>query len=316
MNTKANLISGLICLVYMQLAQCFIIEKVDISDGQMVTYIESPNFPAKYGSNTDVQFIVSTNLSSPLDMETARLLLTFDTFIVEPSSGCSNDFLEVQDGSDSYQRFCGVQLGRTVQLATLTPAIRFTSNNVTESIGFRIKVELIKSNCVFELNNVTQEIITCPLASSKYEHFDKCIWSLNTESGLRPVLKFNYMDILSDESCSQDFLAISAGGDFDHDVTRHCGTKLPVGVVEGKGTKVLISFTTGFRGLSGRGFSLNVTTTSELLDVSQPVVTRACPCGQERGGQRLVTRIVGGSEVRVSLSQVKTGCKKVIADRE
>ncbi|KAI1302168.1 Coagulation factor X [Halotydeus destructor] len=269
---------------------------ITLTDDHLLKTITSPNFPKVYRKNAVVEYEVQVALSSQLVQSSSTLMAYFEMFALEASDKCSKDFVEIHDGPDSLYKFCGATpLGKRLKLDTLSPVFRFVSDGQLNSLGFSIQLELVKSDCVKEIDVARNQVLQWTGSPGN----GVCSWKLNASPENRLVLKFNEMNIPSDEFCSSSNLEI---GDvnFGEKFERFCGKKTPSEEFESQSNELLIKLNSNEINRAKSMFSLNITLTEEPFVVETEPVKRSCPCGEENGDSvaRVATRIMGGTEVR------------------
>jgi len=111
-----------------------------IDDGGI---IHSPQYPSQYVPNKDcIYTLIANSVLSSIE-------LTFETFDLEDSSGCKNDYIEIYDGSSSQApkmyldtaidgRFCGANKPPVTLSSGRTLTIRFHSNKNISGDGFSV----------------------------------------------------------------------------------------------------------------------------------------------------------------------------------
>ncbi len=118
--------------------------------------------------------------------------------------------------------FCGIHAGRTMLSESTTASIYFSSNNLIQNRGFRIRIEVVRSKCLFKYRNITQGVIRTPRYPNKYRKEETCIWEITVNEGKFVKLTFDETFNINTSSkiCGEDYLLISRSGDLDNDVHR------------------------------------------------------------------------------------------------
>lgn len=98
------------------------------------TTITTPNYPNIYGPDLDCQVTVTFK---------DRVLIIFDYFYLEPSSTCSDDWLEVHDGDNSDseligEKLCGHDFKSPMESSGISLTLVFHSDGDRNYTGFKI----------------------------------------------------------------------------------------------------------------------------------------------------------------------------------
>ncbi|XP_057327310.1 dorsal-ventral patterning protein tolloid-like [Microplitis mediator] len=106
-------------------------------------YLESPNYPESYGPNKYCHW----NIEAPYKH---YIVIKFDYFELEESTGCNNDFLEVREGrrenvSDG-RSYCGKKDRLEITALTRKIDLTFISNGSKEAGGFSAAISAISIN--------------------------------------------------------------------------------------------------------------------------------------------------------------------------
>lgn len=111
-------------------------------------HLQSPLYPNNYPSNAKYAWLIELLSEYIIDV-------IFDDFKLEFSVNCTNDYLEIFDGSDnssvSLGKYCGAKKpSEHVKSSGNVMYIEFSSNRVRTTKGFRISYNAIKSG---DINN-------------------------------------------------------------------------------------------------------------------------------------------------------------------
>ena len=319
-------------LIQLTLAFPSVVE-IQLSDSNLVTTIESKNFPGKYPKNENIEYVISLKLKDPLEQEASSIKLIFEVFALE--NDCSKDYIkiidgvpDVQNGENDVLTLCGHQVGRVFTLKSDHPRIIFNSDSdQTEHQGFKIQLIVAKSKCIKDLvldgssnGQITQKANQC-------SRREVCIWRLTAPVGKNIKLSFenDFFNIPSDKYCSNDFLVISVNGDIQDNTKRACGINSDMADMISSGNVMVLKYVTSGEYSNPNpsediGFSLHYeviggkdrppTTPSppaiiesesgeEIDDII--VKPRSCPsiCGIENSPTSVMvkTRVVGGSNI-------------------
>ncbi|XP_064190205.1 cubilin [Anguilla rostrata] len=208
----------------------------------------SPNFPGAYPPNVEC---VWTMTSSPGN----RLQLSFITFQLQPSSGCSSDFLEVREGNSTGHlvgRFCGSSLPTNyTSLVGHVLWARFVSDGSVSGAGFRATFSHLYGN---EITGESGQIAS-PLWPRTYPNNADYRWTITVAGGYFIRIRFLEMDIEDLYDCYYDNLKLFDGPNVHaYPLGTFCGLA-PPHAVHSSGSTVTIEFQSDTI-VGGRGFLL------------------------------------------------------------
>ncbi|XP_057327308.1 protein tolkin-like [Microplitis mediator] len=106
-------------------------------------YLESPNYPEPYGPNKYCHW----NIKAPYKH---YIVIKFDYFELEESSGCNNDFFEVQEGRHKNvsvgRSYCGKKDRLEIAASGRRIDLTFVTNESKEAGGFSAAISAISIN--------------------------------------------------------------------------------------------------------------------------------------------------------------------------
>uniref|UniRef100_W5MX16 Cubilin n=1 Tax=Lepisosteus oculatus TaxID=7918 RepID=W5MX16_LEPOC len=206
----------------------------------------SPNYPEAYPPNVECVWSIT---SSPGN----RLQLSFISFDIQQSSGCSSDYLEIREGNSTGQlvgRFCGGLLP-----ANYTSVIghilwlKFVSDSSVPGAGFRATFAHLYGN---EISGVSGQIAS-PLWPRNYPVDAHYRWTITVDAGFFIQVHFLDMDIEDLYDCYFDNLNIFDGPNaHSYSLGKFCGLSLPP-LVTSSGSTMTVEFHSD-ESVSGRGF--------------------------------------------------------------
>jgi len=166
---------------------------------------------------------------------TTKINLDFVIFDVP----CSNGFLEIRDGTQSYsqsnmiKRYCGDDLALgLLKVPSNALWLNFVSNSSSEEIGFRVRYI---SECSENLKMNQNEILKIHSPNYPLDYFDNndCVWNVSSDSNKIFVL-FKAFDIepsktINSQECLNDFVLLERidGKGKSHGGQRYCNSRKP-----------------------------------------------------------------------------------------
>ncbi|XP_074049030.1 cubilin [Macrotis lagotis] len=181
--------------------------------------IHSPNYPRSYQRNTDCSWIIQVDRNH-------HILFNFTDIDFELQDAC----LTVYDGSDAASallvNFCGRQQPFPIISSRNTLFVRFQSPSASQNRGFRAHFREACGSLI-----VTDSIgsISSPLFPAKYQNNQNCSWIIQAQPPFNHItLSFTDFELESSSNCSQDFIEILDGNDYDAPLQgRYCGRNMP-----------------------------------------------------------------------------------------
>ncbi|XP_066579431.1 cubilin [Amia ocellicauda] len=208
----------------------------------------SPNYPDAYPPNVECVWNIT---SSPGN----RLQLSFIMFQLQPSSGCSNDYLEIREGNATGQlvgRFCGNSLPvNYTSVIGHVLWVKFVSDSSISGAGFRATFTHLYGN---EITG-TKGQIASPLWPRNYPINADYRWTITVDAGNFIEVRFLDMDIEDLRDCYYDKLKVFDGPNaHSFSLGTFCGLSLPP-PVRSSGSSVTVEFQSD-NSVGGRGFLL------------------------------------------------------------
>ncbi|XP_058153894.1 cubilin [Dasypus novemcinctus] len=209
---------------------------------------DSPGYPEVYPPNADCIWNI---LGSPGN----QLQLSFVTFQLEESQGCSRDFVEIREGNATgpvVGRYCGNVL--PVNYSSIVGHVlwvRFVSDGSGSGRGFQAAFTKIFGN-----DNIvgTHGKIASPLWPGNYPHNSNYQWVVNVNASQVILGKVLEMNIEETQNCYYDKLRIYDGvGIHSRLMGTYCGAQTPS--FSSSRSSLTFQFSSDFSE-SGKGFLL------------------------------------------------------------
>ncbi|KFM57414.1 Cubilin, partial [Stegodyphus mimosarum] len=185
------------------------------SYADVVSYIQTDNFPLLYQPNTDCEYRIVRN--SP---EICQVELYFSHFDVasESSANCDRDYLEIKGA-----KYCGKRDGQRVLVDFPQDkselVMHFKTDSYQQTSGFRIEAKQLTSGCAPAVNRSceqvfsteTFQVISPDYQTGSYPDNVDCQYTIKKSSFQICALqvKFYTFDVEQSEDCSKDFLEIA-----------------------------------------------------------------------------------------------------------
>ncbi|KAH8397987.1 hypothetical protein KR222_008302, partial [Zaprionus bogoriensis] len=144
----------------------------------------SPYYPQSYPVNIECLWLIEASAGN-------SLTLTLESFELEQSDGCNNDYLEIREESES-GALIGVYCGNTVPPAVVSKGsiwLKFKSNDDVVGEGFMAVYNYERHN---ELNG-TEGIIQSPHYPNKFESDEPYTWRITVDSGYVVLLTADHL---------------------------------------------------------------------------------------------------------------------------
>uniref|UniRef100_A0A8C0J8V6 Cubilin n=1 Tax=Chelonoidis abingdonii TaxID=106734 RepID=A0A8C0J8V6_CHEAB len=208
----------------------------------------SPNYPESYPLDTECIWKI---VSSPGN----RLQLSFITFQLENSEGCTKDYLEIRKGNDTGEmvgRYCGdsLHLNYTSIIGHIL-WVKFVSDGSGSDVGFRANFAHLFGNDI--VGNSGQ--IASPLWPRNYPHNSNYQWMISVNASHVIHGQILEMDIEDRNSCSTDKLKIYDGPSTHFRlIATYCGI-VPSSFIS-SGSSITIQFQSD-SSVNGKGFLLD-----------------------------------------------------------
>ncbi|ENN74285.1 hypothetical protein YQE_09257, partial [Dendroctonus ponderosae] len=194
--------------------------------------------------------------------------LTWLTFNVEQSIGCSYDSVKIFDNNTDPGRggllgtFCGYHLPPIMLSTSNIMTIYFSSDHTISDAGFIASYIFIKEISVCGGNYFTSAgVIKSPGYPESYPTNKECIWTITVPPGSQIMLKFKSFDLEAYSSCRYDYLEVRNGGSSAAPlIGRYCGETFPE-EIPSHTNKLFLKFESDMSKTS-RGFELEWTSAS------------------------------------------------------
>uniref|UniRef100_A0A673AMU3 Cubilin n=1 Tax=Sphaeramia orbicularis TaxID=375764 RepID=A0A673AMU3_9TELE len=214
--------------------------------------LHSPGFPS---SNYPDSSVCEWYLEGPTGH---YLTLTYSSFSLQDTPGCSADYVEIREYNASGRllgRHCGNSLPVAMDTSDSFAYVKFVSDTSVNAPGFSLSYEASVEACGGALNSPTGTI-SSPNYPNLYPHSRVCRWEVTVSPGRRVTLTINDLRLEgSGTSCAFDYVDVFNGlaADAPH-LQRFCGT-VPAGTqVRSSGNTMTIVFRTD-ASVSNGGFT-------------------------------------------------------------
>ncbi|XP_037517650.1 cubilin [Rhipicephalus sanguineus] len=140
--------------------------------------------------------------------------LSFTHFVIEDSSNCSYDYIEIHDTSDQMiGRYCGLKAPPTLTSSGRQLQVIFRTDDSVTREGFLAHFIFLneRTACGGDYY-LSQGVIRSPLYPRAYLNDRDCSWVLHVPDGRQIRLNFTHFEIASDPSCRPSYLEILNGG--------------------------------------------------------------------------------------------------------
>ncbi|KAG8443219.1 hypothetical protein GDO86_011865 [Hymenochirus boettgeri] len=182
--------------------------------------IVSPNYPNIYGSNMRCNYTIQAE-------DHMFIVLRFQNFELELSSGCRKDGLKVYSGTRGSQiaNLCGASLPAPLS-APGSMSLNFYTDSDTNMHGFMATYMIIPCGGTF---NATSGTLRSPtLSFTNYHNNMNCTYHITVQENKIIELKFNVLDLEPSSSCLFDYVAVYDGSDVNSQLLgKYCGNVLP-----------------------------------------------------------------------------------------
>ncbi|XP_023561215.1 cubilin [Octodon degus] len=189
-----------------------------------VDTISSPLYPAKYAPDQNCSWIIEAQ--PPFN----HITLSFTHFELEQNRGCTRDFIEILDGSNSDAplrgRYCGSTMPHPITSFSNALTLRFISNHGNNYAGFHALYAASTSACGGSFH-MAAGIFETPGYPDVYPPNTECVWNIRSSPSNRIQLSFMSFQLEASQDCSKDFVEIREGNSTGHLVGRYCGSSLP-----------------------------------------------------------------------------------------
>ncbi|XP_068718405.1 embryonic protein UVS.2-like isoform X1 [Montipora capricornis] len=239
--------------------------------------LTSPNYPLSFPRATSCRW----SLRRPSTSFSVRL--TFHSFNLEVSSGCTHDFVEIRDG-DKFStsiligKFCGTRLPPIIASRYTFIFVKFVSDSdyfpsrgsfSASFVAFR--PVSATSKCSFsspflhnnnlQLSSSSGETFRSPSYPSSYPNNMVCTWKITAPSAKKLKLNFNYFRLESGVCSTNDFLEVRDGSSSTSIIKgKYCGTYAPT--ITSSGRYLWIRFRSDAT-LSYKGFEARYTVVNQ-----------------------------------------------------
>ncbi|KAM6215214.1 cubilin [Rhynchocyon petersi] len=201
--------------------------------------LKSPGWPDNYNNDLDC----SVTLMAP---QNHTIALFFHSFAVEESSGCTRDFLEVRNGSDSSYpllgRYCGTLLPNPIFSQNNRLFLRFKSDSAVSNHGYEIIWTSSLSGCGGTLYGDSGSF-TSPNYPDTYPNNTHCEWLITAPAGRAVTVHFYFINIDDPGDCVQNYLILYDGPHAESPATGpYCGADTDIAAAVFSSNQVFVQF--------------------------------------------------------------------------
>lgn len=201
--------------------------------------LRSPGWPSDYTSDVDC----TTVLTAP---HNHTISLFFHSFGLEDSSGCTHDFLEVRNGSESSSpllgTYCGTLLPNPIFSQNHELYLRFKSDGATSGRGYEIIWTSSPSGCGGTLYGDSGSV-TSPGYPGTYPNNTHCEWAILAPAGRPVTISFYFISIDDPGECVQNYLLLYDGPDANSPSSGpYCGADTDIAPFVASSHRVFIKF--------------------------------------------------------------------------
>ncbi|XP_037693302.1 cubilin [Choloepus didactylus] len=171
--------------------------------------IESVGYPAlPYGDG----LLCEWRLQGPAGH---YLTIHFDGFDLQNSSGCENNFVEIQETLSPgpgrmLGRFCGSTVPAPVDTTSNVAVVRFVTDGSLTALGFRLRFESSLEECGGDLQGPVGTF-TSPNYPNPNPHGRACEWRVVVPEGQRVTLTFTHLRLPAHPSCDVEHMEVFNG---------------------------------------------------------------------------------------------------------
>ncbi|XP_049633697.1 cubilin [Suncus etruscus] len=201
--------------------------------------LQSPGWPESYNNDLDCTVV----LSAP---QNHTISLFFHMFVLEDSSECRQDFLEVRNGRDSSApllgTFCGTLLPNPIFSQTHELYLRFKSDSAGSGLGYDIIWTSSSSGCGGTLLGDSGSVAS-PGYPGPYPNHTHCEWSVVAPAGRPITVHFAFVSIDDPGDCAQNYLLLHDGPNAQAPSSGpFCGTDTNIAPFVASSNRIFIRF--------------------------------------------------------------------------
>ncbi|XP_036315022.1 cubilin [Pipistrellus kuhlii] len=212
--------------------------------------LESIHYPNPYSKNQRCNWTIQATTGNTVNY-------TFLEFELENHHNCSEDYLELYDGSRRIGRYCGTDMPPPGSTTGSVLRVLFHTDAVgNNEKGFQM--QWFVHGCGAELSGAVGSF-SSPGYPNTYPASKECIWYIHTAPGSSIQLTIHDFDVEYHENCRFDVLEIYGGPDFHSPrIAQLCTRRSPENPmqVSSTGHELAIRFKTDSF-IGGRGFNVS-----------------------------------------------------------
>eukprot|EP00795_Rhopilema_esculentum_P014104 gene14104-5092_t len=219
--------------------------------------ITSPSYPSPYPPNLNCIWLIQVTTGF-------QVTATYTEIDIEPSSQCTKDYIQLQNGavstSPSLHKYCARTLPAPTSYRSSSNIMRvtFKTDSAGNGRGFRLRYNQTLEGCGGVLN-APQGTIVSPGFPNNHLHNLECVWIINVPSADRIVLYFNGFNLENGATCQYDYLEIRDGGSSSSTLLQKlCGQNVPA-PVKSSGNSLYLRMRTD-QNTALQGFNLTYST--------------------------------------------------------
>ncbi|KAL7057878.1 hypothetical protein AAHC03_016808 [Spirometra sp. Aus1] len=193
--------------------------------------ITSPGYPDEYPPRMECNWKIAVSAGF-------SIVLTFSRFELFAEDDCPYNYLAIYDGpSDSsplLRRLCGAQMPAHIKSSTNTMTVRFVVDGVLARNVFVATFRKVTCGGYLKADKGN---ITSPFYPDEYPPRMECDWKIAVPAGFSIVLKFSRFELLLEDDCPYNYLAIYDGpSDSSPLLGRLCGAQMPAPIKSSSNT--------------------------------------------------------------------------------
>lgn len=223
--------------------------------------IISPNYPNPYNHNQECVWTIQVPA-------TEVITLTITDLLMEESTNCVFDFVEIRDGFNENAPFIGrycqsANIPGPLTSSTNTMWVMFGSDGSVNAGGFRAVYEIACGGLFTDPTGT----IRSPYFPNAYPHSKACEYVITAGATQVVSLAFTTLDIENHETCAYDYLEVRDGASSsDTLISTLCGDQIPAPIIT-TGTSMYLKFVTD-ASVANFGFSADYV----FLDEGNPSI--------------------------------------------
>ncbi|EDV28197.1 uncharacterized protein TRIADDRAFT_53561 [Trichoplax adhaerens] len=212
--------------------------------------LASPHYPSNYDNRSFCTWTLTTQPGFVLT-------LTFTNFNLQQSTGCTADFLQINNGPASgsplLAKLCGSTLPGPFTSSGDALYLMFRTDTNVTAPGFRLVYSSQLNTCGGTLTR-DRGIIDSPGYPTTYPPDVNCVWRINAPAG--DTILISFVSLNMSNNCATDYIEVRDGNSNNATVLgKYCGTTVPA-TFSSTGQYIYVNMRTSANGF-GTGFRLS-----------------------------------------------------------